>query len=411
MISRVITVAAVLIVAVSGCAQTAPQPPVAPVDEEIRPLVPEFDGAPQLPPPDFTDDGPGSLIEVTPITDVVELNEADATTFRVVYRSTSATGAPTEVSGVVAIPAGLPPRGGWPIISYGHGTSGVLNKCAPSEYDNLLGNAGMLAALVNNGFVVAMSDFEGLGVEGFTHPYLDSQTFGNNMIDAVRAARKIDPSADTRWAAYGVSLGGLAAWGAADRAGQYGQGLDLVGTAALVPIAKTTGLVDAALDGTLTRDQLPLLAWTLQGLAWTHPDFDLSDYVSGYTADNWDDVLECIPPDAGFVDRVRSNMRESDLRPATPAAADRLRRLLAEMALPQHTSTGPILVQFGTEDPLVNDEWTREALSEACERGAFIEYEERVGEGHADVDSSRSLPWIKARFDGERAINMCGAQS
>lgn len=410
MIRQIAALAAVCVAAVCGCAQQAPQPP-GPLVDQVRPLTPAFDGASPLPPPDFTGDGPGSLIEVTPYDSNVDLADADATVFRVVYRSTSATGEPTEVSGVVAIPPGLPPRGGWPVISWGHGTSGVLNKCAPSKFDNLLGNGPILAALINNGFLVAMSDFEGLGVPGFRHPYLNSQTFGNNMIDAVRAARKIDPSASDQWVSFGVSLGGMAAWGAADRAGEYGGGLDLVGTAAVVPIANMSGLVDSAMDGTLTRDQLPLLAWTLQGLAWSNDDFELSDYVSGYTAEHWDDVLECIPPDPDFTERVRANMRPSDLRPATEAAANRLRDLLTGMGLPQHQTTGPVLVQYGTEDPLVNYQWTQNALAAACENGSFIEFEERIGEAHADIDSGRVLPWIKARFAGERPVSTCGGRS
>ena len=49
------------------------------------------------------------------------------------------------------------------------------------------------------------------------------------------------------------------------------------------------------------------------------------------------------------------------LRPATEAAADRLRDLLTGMGLPQHQTTGPVLVQYGTEDPLVNYQWTQNA--------------------------------------------------
>ena len=99
------------------------------------------------------------------------------------------------------------------------------------------------------------------------------------------------------------------------------------------------------------------------------------------------------------------------LRPATEAAADRLRDLLTGMGLPQHQTTGPVLVQYGTEDPLVNYQWTQNALAAACENGSFIEFEERIGEAHADIDSGRVLPWIKARFAGERPVSTCGGRS
>lgn len=405
--------AILVLVAVLVGACTPPGPQVVltpPPSSEIRDLTAPFAGAAELPPPDLRDDGPGSLVSVKRFGANADLDEVDATAFRVVYRSTSETGEPTEVSGLVAIPPGPPPKAGWPVVSFGHGTSGVLNRCAPTMYENLLGNAPMIAALVQNGFLVAMTDYEGLGVPGFTHPYLDSRVFGQNMIDAVRAARRIDPRAGRRWAAYGVSLGGMAAWAAADQAGRYGAGLTLVGTAALVPVADMTLLADAAANGSLTREQMPLLAFALQGMAWSHPDFDLSDYVSGYTKAHWDELLDCTPTDPGRYAGVVNGMQATDLRPATTEATARLRELLRQMALPQHPATGPLLVQFGTMDPLVNDDWTKTAIRNACAQGDVVDFEERIGEGHADLDSSRSLPWVKARFDGQRPFNGCAGQ-
>ena len=63
-----------------------------------------------------------------------------ASATRVVYASTSGDGSSrTEVSGVIFTPKGAPPEGGWPIVSVGHGTTGVTDECAPSLYPNLLG--------------------------------------------------------------------------------------------------------------------------------------------------------------------------------------------------------------------------------------------------------------------------------
>ena len=57
----------------------------------------------------------------------------------------------TEVSGLVAIPPGVPPKGGWPVIAFGHGTTGVLDKCAPSQFDTLVGNGSMIASMIQSG--------------------------------------------------------------------------------------------------------------------------------------------------------------------------------------------------------------------------------------------------------------------
>ena len=43
------------------------------------------------------------------------------------------------------IPAGHPPPGGWPVIAWAHGTSGVARMCAPSlEKDLEYGEEGLM---------------------------------------------------------------------------------------------------------------------------------------------------------------------------------------------------------------------------------------------------------------------------
>ena len=138
---RVASVLFAVAALVVGCAPNTPPPPPgdAPVPKKI---APPFEGAAVLAPPDMTDDGPGSLVSVQPLTGSEDLGQADATYMRVVYRSTSGIdGSPTEVSGAVAIPPGKPPEGGWPILAFGQGTKGILNKCASSRFPTLPLNA------------------------------------------------------------------------------------------------------------------------------------------------------------------------------------------------------------------------------------------------------------------------------
>ena len=105
------------------------------------------------------------------------------------YRSTSPTGAPIAVSGTVAVPKGNAPRGGWPVITWAHGTTGIADACAPSRanvlggYDNPLLNRWLQA-----GYAVVRTDYEGLGTPG-DHPYLIGVSEGRSVLDMVRAAR------------------------------------------------------------------------------------------------------------------------------------------------------------------------------------------------------------------------------
>ena len=109
---------------------------------------------------------------------VVDGPTIGGSTHLVLYRSTSAKGEPVAVSGVVSLPSGTPPDGGWPVISWGHGTTGMADDCAPSRslVDQQTGiyTAAMdqtTADLVGEGYAVVRTDYEGLGTPG-PHPYL-----------------------------------------------------------------------------------------------------------------------------------------------------------------------------------------------------------------------------------------------
>ena len=148
----------------AGCAPNPSAPPSH--NRPPRSFEPPFVGAAQLPPPDMTDDGPGSLVEVQPLPEMPAFVAAGITGVRVVYRSTSGDGEPSEVSGVVAVPPGKAPKGGWPIISFGHALTGLGEICAPSRAKDLGSYASALTPLLNRGYMVAMSDYQGLGIPG-----------------------------------------------------------------------------------------------------------------------------------------------------------------------------------------------------------------------------------------------------
>ena len=56
-----------------------------------------------------------------------------AIAWRVLYRSETIAGVPIGVSGLVVAPDRNPPDGGWPVIGYAHGTTGLADHCAPSK--------------------------------------------------------------------------------------------------------------------------------------------------------------------------------------------------------------------------------------------------------------------------------------
>lgn len=167
------------------------------------------------------------------------------------YRMPSVNGSETIATAVVFVPKGTAPAGGWPIIAWAHGTTGVADACAPSNSTDLGGVDPIIAQLVTQGYMVVAPDYEGLGSAGI-HPYLNLASEGRSVVYAVLAARENVPSAGTRWLAYGHSQGGHAALGAAQYANEA-NGLSYLGTVAIAP-ASNLGL--AISGGTQLAGQL-----------------------------------------------------------------------------------------------------------------------------------------------------------
>lgn len=194
---------------------------------------------------------PGDVIWARAVTNDAALPSA-AQNWLVLYRSTNIADKPVAVSGTVAIPKGTAPAGGWPVISWTHGTTGIADICAPSRNDSAfpprnyvnLMNAS-LDQWVAKGYAVVKTDYEGLGTPG-THPYLVMDSEARGAVDMVRAARQISPSLSRDWLVMGHSQGGGAAAYAGYMGPVYGQELNLKGAIAISPSSHISLLVQLA---------------------------------------------------------------------------------------------------------------------------------------------------------------------
>lgn len=191
------------------------------------------------------------------------------TTVRVMYHSEDASGADRATTGIVTYPNAAPPEGGWPVVSYAHGTAGMAPRCAPSRDGRAAPGWGVEG-------VWAATDYVGLGPVGEIHPYLSKPSEGNAVIDIVTAAGQVpDSGAGNRWVAVGHSQGGHAALAAHELAAERAPGLELVATAAIAPgvgIDISYG-VDEQLMTVLTMMQL-------YGGATEHEGIDIGDYLT-----------------------------------------------------------------------------------------------------------------------------------
>ena len=101
------------------------------------------------------------------------------------------------------------PSGGWPVIAWAHGVTGVARSCAPSLRRNL-GHGPFLSMYVNLGYAVVATDYTGLGTN-FRNAFLDAPSNATDVIASIPAARQALPQIGSRWIVMGVAEGGLAA--------------------------------------------------------------------------------------------------------------------------------------------------------------------------------------------------------
>ena len=172
----------------------------------------------------------------------VALKEASKTLL-VLYRSRDPKGRPVAVSGTVDLPKTPAPQGGWKMISWGHGTTGVADQCAPSRTraggpaDGYIQYASATAnRWLAGGYAVLRTDYEGLGTDG-GHRYLIGRSEGRSIVDMALAARNVTAQGtlSDEYVIGGHSQGGQSALFAAAEAAKDAPGLNLRGVFAYAP--------------------------------------------------------------------------------------------------------------------------------------------------------------------------------
>lgn len=329
---------------------------------------------------------------------------------RIVYRSTSGVdGTPTTVSGAVFVPAGQRPAGGWPLIAYAHGTTGITRDCAPSDRADMFGDLTAVNAFLTSGYAVVTTDYQGLGMrtDAPAHPYLEPATAAYNVIDAVRAARAIEPTIGMSWLVSGASQGGNAAWATAEYAPTYGSGAGtLVGAVAMVPLLDATYLTDRAQSGELTPSQRWLYPILVKGVAQGDPQIAPAQHLRGIVADQISVLTSCSGDKSALAAKVNS-AETSVFTSSSAQAAQRLDARLAQLALPRTRTEVPILAIYGSVDEIIPVDVMEVSLGRGCAEGDSVYRVRREGQGHSLNPGALLGSWISDRFAGKTAAGNC----
>jgi hypothetical protein len=365
---------------------------------------------------------PGSLIG-TPMRDngfpALDDVTRDITAIR--YSTTARDGSPRTANGVVFVPRGNPPRGGFRIAAVAHPNTGASSDCAPTSYSGLLGSLGSVAYFLAAGYVVVFTE-DPVTADGppappgstattsRPHPFLEPFSSAHTMIDGVRAARRTVASTSDDWVAFGVSQGGQASWAANQLASSYGDGLRLLGSLSISPSADLRGLVDKMQAGTLSIAQRVALPVVLEGVSAAFPGFRTSDYLRGSMASARSVFLSCTGDQESAKVSIATAAPASDFEPVSDAAADLLRDHLGQFAvpLPSTRATAPMFVAYGTDDTLIDPRWTVDAVRRACRDGDTVDLRVVQGQPHGTLDLG-PIPqdWVDDRVAGRRPPNSC----
>jgi pimeloyl-ACP methyl ester carboxylesterase len=198
--------------------------------------------------------------------------------WRILYHSTTPSGADIAVSGLVVTPTSPPPTEGRTIVAWGHGTTGSGDSCAPSVQDDPVSTIEDGTALLQHGYAIAATDYPGLGTPG-PHPYLVGESEARAVLDSARAATHISQlHASHRVIGWGHSQGGQAVLWAAQIAPQYAPDLHMVGTVAAAPAADVPALLRNLISNTHYGTGYLVLA--AAGYAALHPALNVATLMT-----------------------------------------------------------------------------------------------------------------------------------
>jgi pimeloyl-ACP methyl ester carboxylesterase len=309
--------------------------------------------------------------------------------YLVLYRSVGTNGKAIAVSGTVSLPKGKAPKGGWPVISYDHGTTGIADQCAPSR-----DSASNPAHLYNAYAYPLLNKWlkAGFAVVGTAE--------GRSTLDIVRAARKLAPAIGKRFAIAGHSQGGHAAlWGAA-LAPKYTPDLKLRGTAAFAPashISELLSLVSAVKSpgGGLSAEA----GLVLRGLDDAKPAVGIqSIFTDKLTALYPETLAKCLPQ-LGQADSI------GGLAPAEffkdGADTGPLVRALDTSDPENLTIKSSLDIEQGEKDTTVQPGLTDQLVKELRGRGSKIGYAKYANADHAGVvvsGADHATKYLKKRF-------------
>jgi pimeloyl-ACP methyl ester carboxylesterase len=318
---------------------------------------------------------------------------------RILYHSRSAAGEDVAASGVILIPGeGKPPAGGWPVLAWAHGATGVARSCAPSLMRNV-GHGPFLSMYVNLGYAVVATDYTGLGTN-FRNAFSDGPSNATDLIASISAARAAVPELGARWIVMGAAEGGLTAVAVAEEENE---------------VRDPSYLGSIAISGVLSAEEIYahsslgssslMLTSLAYGIKTVYPQFQEADMLT-------EKGLALYHHMEQMCSQARTIPELPPAEIAKPSWEKNafVRQYLVRNNLGQTRAYGPILVISVDTDQGTPPTMRAQAIARMCKEGDRVQWER-----YHDLDPERvigdsvrdQIAWIEARFAGRQTPTNC----
>jgi acetyl esterase/lipase len=348
-------------------------------------------------PDPFPPGKPGELIRST------EFEEYDlppgVSAIRILYHSRSASCDDVAASGVVLFPDEKPTAGGWPVIAWAHGWSGVARQCAPSLTRNLQ-HGPFLSMYVQLGYAVVATDYAGLGTS-FRSAFADIPSNALDVIYSIPAARRALPQLGSRWITIGTGEGGMAVAGLAEAEREIGDP-NYLGSIAISRLADLQEVYEPASN--LAYKSPLFLAY---GIKTVYPQFEVNDILTDKALQLYQQIGQvCTETEVGkkpsAAGMLKPNWESNQF----------VEKYFSRNRLGLKPANAPLLVISSETDPSILQ--TTKIVARLCQQGDRVQFEKypESDAGRVIGDSVRDqIAWIQARFANGPVHSNCSARN
>jgi len=350
---------------------------------------------------------PGKLLRSEPLDSALSLPNA-ASAQRILYTSLDGIDGktPIVVSGALFIPKGPAPAGGWPVASWGHGTVGVADICAPSWAGRSYRDVQYLNRWLEEGYAIVATDYQGLGVPG-GHPLLNNRMAAYGILDAAKAVVAGVPGLADKVLIIGQSQGGAGAFAAGAYAATYAPKLGVKGSIGTGVIYTVGSKNVGEQDQNKVDPALAYGFYTLLAAQQYDPSIDPRDFYTDKALPLFEQAR------TSCLSALVSDVVGTGLTPANAKKdyqGDQLKPWLAQVSYPTLKLAQPIFIGTGAEDKTPAAATQVALMQDACKAGSVVQGHLYKGLGHSETVNASlkdSIPFARQVISGQPVTPNC----